>query len=253
MFKHTLPAFAAALLLSTSALAASPQLHASHAPPPIAKRIGDSDISLELKLQVPLTETVLDSKVYCPKEPKALWCVGDDGADNKLTMAQVQQADVMLRAVYKEEVDEATEKAGAYWRESTTGDCKTYALTLAQRLHALGESGQDMALMMSLPDPYEAHMTLLVQTSDAGMVEVGDEDGGEPHKFDLDEWVRTGFSPFDGQQLWYLMVSQEEVALKFEMNEITHLVVNELPKPKVAVPAKPLKMAAPPVLVVPKP
>lgn len=193
-----------------------------------AQPLRDDSVDLTLDL-TPIKEIVLDSGDYCPREPKALWCVGDGGSKNELTVAEVQAADVKLRAIYKEDVTPADERSGVYWRESTTGDCKTYALTLAARLHDAGESSRLMALMMSMPDPFEAHMTLLVETSDAGIVEVGDEEGGEPHKLDLNNWVRLGFSPLDGQRLWYLIPSQEEIALKFAMSPFDHIEVQPLP------------------------
>lgn len=236
-----LPALLAALTLNTAALGAP--IHFSTGSPSdnvhrsTVSRVdgsGGDDAAMELTLQVPLKEVVLDSEVYCPDQPHALWCAGDGGKDGKLTLAQVQSADVKLRAVYAAEMIPQKEEAGAYWGEATTGDCKTYALTLAGRLAAAGEGGQYMYLMMSLPDPFEAHMTLLVDTSDEGLVEIGDEDGGEPHRFDIDQWVRIGFSPFDGRKLWYMTVSQEEVALKFALNPLTELSVS--PPPKTIVP-----------------
>lgn len=137
---------------------------------------------------------------YCTRAPAALLCAG--GAGGKLTLQQVRAVDWKLRQQFEYETDFVHYGVDDRWASGVVcGDCEDYVLTLADRLHAAGEGGAQMRLMIWRPEPAYGHATLLVETADAGVVEVGvgDADTQTPHPYDPSQGRRYATVRMDGQ------------------------------------------------------
>jgi predicted transglutaminase-like cysteine proteinase len=136
---------------------------------------------------------------FCKLKPKALICAG--GIGTTLTLAQVRAVDAVFRAAFEYRSDDV-QYGDDVWNDATVcGDCEDYALTIASRLHAAGEGGGSMALMVWSPATGGAHATLVVDTADAGLVEIGTGPASEgPHTFDPKNGRRFGFIVLDGRR-----------------------------------------------------
>lgn len=116
-------------------------------------------------------------KVFCPpgRHPNApLLCTG--GTGGKLSLTQVRLIDLSLRMQfqYRDDYIQYGPQSDDLWRAGVLcGDCEDYALTLADRLYAAGEGGPFMRLAIWFPSGVGAHATLLIETTDAGVVEAG--------------------------------------------------------------------------------
>lgn len=135
---------------------------------------------------------------FCRVKPKALLCAG--GIGTKLTLAQVSAIDAVFRHEFEYRDDDVQYGSDVWNDAAVCGDCEDYALTLANRLHAGGEGGEDMALMIWSPYPGAGHATLIVDTADAGLVEVGTGPAAteSPHPFDPSQGARFGYIVMDG-------------------------------------------------------
>jgi predicted transglutaminase-like cysteine proteinase len=134
------------------------------------------------------------------RRPHALICTG--GAGKAPTLNEVRQVDAALRAQFEYRLDILQFADEDIWDDDTLcGDCEDYALTLATRLHKAGAGGHFMRLMIWEPVPGAGHATLLVQTADAGEVEIGvGPDSEGPHPYDAKKGRRFGAIRFDGRQ-----------------------------------------------------
>lgn len=79
-------------------------------------------------------------------------------------------------------------------------NCEDYALTLSQQLAADGVAGPAMTLMLWSPRAGFAHATLVVETSDAGFVEIGVNPDELPQRYDPAKGVRFDTIRFDGSR-----------------------------------------------------
>lgn len=140
-------------------------------------------------------------KSFCADKPAAVACAG--GRGHLLKLREVKRIDMALRLSFEYRSDAMQYGREDVWNDATTcGDCEDYALTLASRLHQAGERGGAMRLMAWLPVPWAAHATLVVQTADAGEVEVGVGRHETPHPYDLTKGVRVGYLVMDGHRTW---------------------------------------------------
>jgi predicted transglutaminase-like cysteine proteinase len=134
----------------------------------------------------------------------ALICTG--GAGGKLTLTEVKAIDALMRMdfEYRDDFVRFAPLEDVWEEERSTdnlcGDCEDFVLSLAWRLNQVGEGGAYMQMMLWEPEPAAGHATLLVETSDAGVVEMGVGDGGWPRALDLKEGHRFGTIRFDGRQ-----------------------------------------------------
>lgn len=135
---------------------------------------------------------------FCREAPDAVLCTGHPGAE--LTKAEVTQIDHRLRAEFQYRSDSQLYHMDDKWVDYTIcGDCEDYALTLSEMLADNGEGGAHMALSMETVEDGDGHATLLVDTSDAGQLEVSVGDGGEPQP--LFKYIRrAGFMVMDGKR-----------------------------------------------------
>lgn len=78
-------------------------------------------------------------------------------------------------------------------------NCEDYALTLSEDLHAAGQGGQYMGIVVWYP-PNGAHATLVVETADAGTVEVGVGTYETPSAVNWKWGTRVAMIWFDGKQ-----------------------------------------------------
>lgn len=116
---------------------------------------------------------VSDFGPFCERSPQAVLCAGNV-TNRRLTAQDVMRIDLQLRADFEYRGDYTTYGSWDRWRNNVTcGDCEDYALTLAERLAAAGQDGRAMSLMIWMPSPEGAHATLLVETADRGLLEVG--------------------------------------------------------------------------------
>lgn len=142
-------------------------------------------------------------KEMCRSQPHTVLCQG--GAGGMPTLATVKAADQALRAVFEYRSDYVEYGVPDLWRAGAVcGDCEDYALALSERLHAAGVGGGFMWLEVMTTAPTLGHATLLVQTSDAGLVEVSVGAGGDPAPYDPRRGfpVRYGAMRLDGRMKW---------------------------------------------------
>lgn len=144
---------------------------------------------------------------FCRDFPKATLCRGHTvWGPGKLTLREVTQIDQGLRASFRYVSDDVLYKEDDHWATNVScGDCEDYALTLSERLASAGQAGSEMSLMLWFPLPGAAHATLLVQTADAGTIEVGVGDGGKPAPMDWSYGIRVAYMPMDGGRRWMLV------------------------------------------------
>lgn len=139
----------------------------------------------------------------CRVQPAKVLCRGGQGG--MPTISTVRAADAALRIVFEYRSDFVEYGVDDKWRSGVVcGDCEDYALALADRLHTVGVGGQFMWLDVMTTAPTLGHATLLVQTSDAGVVEVSVGAGGEPTLYDPHRGfpARYGSMRLDGRQQW---------------------------------------------------
>ncbi|UTC29827.1 putative transglutaminase-like cysteine peptidase [Bajunvirus bajun] len=124
-------------------------------------------------------------------------CAG--GGDAALPLEQVVRIDAALRAKFYYTPDDLMFGKEDYWSSNTVcGDCEDYALTVAEMLHTAGQGGSKMALMIWAPGGTSGHATLLVETADAGVVEIGVGVYETPMPFQETRPVRLGSVLMDG-------------------------------------------------------
>ncbi len=138
----------------------------------------------------------------CRRAPTAFVCVGGDG--RKPWKAEIVQADAAERPVFQYRSDFVQYGVDERWSNgSLCGDCEDYVLNLSERLHQRGIGGQYVRLAVWAPPPGNAaHATLLVDTIDAGVVEVSVGEGGEPQAYDPRFGRRFATLRFDGRRRW---------------------------------------------------
>jgi predicted transglutaminase-like cysteine proteinase len=137
---------------------------------------------------------------FCRVKTKALLCAGGLGA--KLTLAQVNAIDTVFRNEFEYRDDDVQYGSNVWNDAAVCGDCEDYALTLANRLHAGGEGGGYMALMIWSPFQGAGHATLIVDTADAGLVEVGTGPAAteSARPFDVTRGARFAYIVMDGNR-----------------------------------------------------
>ncbi len=137
----------------------------------------------------------------CRQAPSAVACSG--GAGRKPTLAEVQAADTKLRMEFTYRTDRAVFGTGDHYSHAALcGDCEDFALVLSERLKAGGAGGPHMGLIVWQNSPYTMHATLLVDTIDAGQVEVGVGPAETPHPMDWKKGIRIATLWMDGRQAW---------------------------------------------------
>lgn len=208
------------------ALASMP-LAAGASPPPLQHQsqsgvpVGQTDRTvLGQTAGKPHAVTALGLGLFpnCERNPHLIVCEGAKPVkgDGRLTLAEVEAIDSQLRLQFKYQLDEVTypkyvgTKYQDYWADNVTvGDCEDYALTLARMLNTSGEGGQDMALMLWIPVPDAGHATLIVDTVDAGAIEIGV--GAEPPTtLDMGLGKRLAMIPLDGSKDAILLVPKDQ-------------------------------------------
>lgn len=136
---------------------------------------------------------------FCRDNKLAALCAGTVGG-TKLTLAQVRAVDAPFRARFQYRSDYSNYGVPDYWANwSVCGDCEDYALTESELLAIKGEGGTYMRLMLEIT-PAGAHATLLVETSDAGTVEVSVTPDGAPAPVDWTANLRMVTIRMDGKQ-----------------------------------------------------
>lgn len=60
-------------------------------------------------------------------------------------------------------------------------NCEDFALRLSEEIHKAGQAGDQMGLVLWIPQPGVGHATLVVKTKDAGEVEIGVSANEKPH------------------------------------------------------------------------
>lgn len=141
---------------------------------------------------------ITDFDHLCQRE-RSLICTGGPG--RKLTRAEVVAVDQAMRAVYDPRDDAVQFGLTDYWTALTLcGDCEDYALGLAERLHRAGAAGQTMRLVVWAPEPDYAHVTLAIDTADAGEIEVGVLPTDMPQPIDWKKGVRFATIRLDGRR-----------------------------------------------------
>jgi len=211
--RRSLLAVLAATFLS-ACQAAEPAVSAA-SPVPVSLAVGCPDLTPDMVMRA-LAEAKSaepDASVtaieyseieeLCRTSPKAVICAGGKG--KTLTLAQVVTVDTTFRAEFQYLSDYTQFGKADHWINlGTCGDCEDYALTLSERLHRAGASGASMRLLLWLPAPGQAHATLLVETADAGLVEVGVGEGETPAKMDWSVGTRVIAFPMDGSKSYQL-------------------------------------------------
>lgn len=135
----------------------------------------------------------------CGREPDVVACAG--GGDGKLSLAVVKAVDARLRASFEYQDDILVFGKDDFWEPMTNcGDCEDYVLHLSETLHANGQGGKHMGLILWMTDEGEGHATLAVDTSDVGVVEVGVSPDGAPAPINWREGVRIAVIWMDGSR-----------------------------------------------------
>ncbi|AXQ68245.1 peptidase [Caulobacter phage CcrBL10] len=132
---------------------------------------------------------------FCQKFTENPLCKAKTG--RKLTFSEVLAQDSALRSHFTYVSDDILYQRSDFYAENGfCGDCEDYALTLAHRLSDAGADGTSMWLEIWNPAWIGGHATLLVQTSDKGMIEIGVGDPPEPYTGGP---VRLGRIQMDGK------------------------------------------------------
>lgn len=177
----------------------------------------------------PVVMEVSEIERFCnDAATEAVLCSGGDPAQagQMLTAADVARVDATLRAVFHYRDDAAFFGRSDFWHNDTRcGDCEDYALTVSEMLAKAGQGGDKMALMIWSPDRLSGHATLLVETSDAGILEIGVSPTEGPRLFNERLGVRLGYVLMDGRlnmtlypgvEVWrdrsWLMIGEEAAA-----------------------------------------
>jgi len=215
--RKLLAAVSAAVLL----MGCTPSSPASAACPPLSQ---SSIIAGILRGEIIIAPRVKASGVYmneffefCKREPQAVMCRGGEG--RKLTLNEVKMIDAKLRTEFEYRADETTFGDDRWQFNSLCGDCDDHVLTLSERLHAAGAAGATMGMVMWLPDDYTAHATLLVDTADAGYVEIGVGSAELPKPIDWTEGRRLAILWMDGKREVSDTPMKEPVVLWLENNQ----------------------------------
>lgn len=141
---------------------------------------------------------IADFEPFCARSPDSVICKGSPGW--KMTLSEVKTVDSWLRAQFEYTDDDLMFDRSDYWADDTVcGDCEDYALTLSRYLAAKGQGGDAMWLALWVPAWAGGHATLLVDTSDAGIVEISVGAGGEPALYEK-EPVRIATIRLDGKR-----------------------------------------------------
>lgn len=214
-----------ALLGACSAPATAPDDTSAQPPPPAAvsspcppmndkqKQIVEEEGKAAL---VPLERINLHPAIaisdyvrYCGDAAGSILCMKTPG--RLLTLAEVTEVDARLRSRFEYRSDLAMYGQDFWLGDTLCGDCEDYALTLASWLRAAGAGSEGMWLMIWAPSPETGHATLVVETADAGTVEIGVSYDETPHPFDdakgerfasISAGTRNGVSPYKGHSLW---------------------------------------------------
>lgn len=152
----------------------------------------------EMTGKYPEVIDISDFGNLCRRE-RSLICTGGPG--RKLTLAEVQAVDQKMRALYEGRDDIVQFGLTDYWTAQTLcGDCEDYALGLAERLHRAGAAGQTMRLVVWAPEPDYAHVTLAIDTADAGEIEVGVLPTDQPQPINWAKGRRFATIRLDGRR-----------------------------------------------------
>lgn len=141
---------------------------------------------------------------YCRPGPRAkqpFLCTG--GGGRKLTLAEVTAVDAAYRTQFTYRADYIEYGDEDRWRAGVVcGDCEDYSLTLAGKLHAAGGGGQFLRLMLWGYPTGGGHATLLVETADAGVIEVGNGPAATqgPQPYNPARGKRFATIRFDGKR-----------------------------------------------------
>lgn len=126
-----------------------------------------------------------DLRRFCAETPSYVLCRGSAGG--RLSIRRVIEIDQRLRARFQYRSDFDVWGVSDRWTGfAYEGDCEDYVLTLSEMLAGEGEGGKYMSMSLLLvPDALSGHMlnghaTLLVETSDFGVVEIGVRDSERP-------------------------------------------------------------------------
>lgn len=123
----------------------------------------------------------------------------DGAAGRQLTKAEVERVDAALRAKFRYASDYAYYGGDRWIGDTNCGDCEDYALTLSKALTMAGASGDSLALMLWQPEPGYGHATLLVLTSDAGLLEAGVGPGETPAPYNAAYGLRIATMTMNGK------------------------------------------------------
>lgn len=109
--------------------------------------------------------------VFCGRAPQAVLCVGHPGG--RLLLSVVRHIDEIFLTNFKYRTDVQIYNKDDYWANwSVCGDCEDYALTMSELLAQAGEGGSFMRLEIMRIGEF-GHATLLVETINAGVWEIG--------------------------------------------------------------------------------
>lgn len=136
---------------------------------------------------------------FCAKNHENPLCEPISG--RKMTLAEANAVDSWLRSQFEYTDDDLTHGTSDFWDGDTVcGDCEDYALTLALYLAKKGQAGPSMWLAVGYPGWIGGHATLLVDTSDYGVVEytVGGTPGANVYDPDHQP-VRLGTIQMNGK------------------------------------------------------
>jgi len=140
------------------------------------------------------------------RKSKSLLCTG--GAGRQPTLEEVREVDWALRQTFEYRDDFIQTGRTDDWVPGavTCGDCEDYALSLADKLHQAGIGGQYLRLVIWAPYADAGHATLLIDTANAGEIEVGVGDVELPHPMDWAYGKRFATIRFDGKRV---LISRE--------------------------------------------
>lgn len=142
----------------------------------------------------------------CDTRPRAVLCRGNKST-KVLTLAQVNAIDLTLRAEFHYVSDQVLHGRDDWWtNDRTCGDCEDYALILSERLSAGGQAGSGMGLMIWSPAYGVGHATLMVETADAGIVEIGVSDSETARPMDWTRGKRAAYMVANGARQWNIVV-----------------------------------------------
>jgi predicted transglutaminase-like cysteine proteinase len=140
-----------------------------------------------------------DFYAFCRRAPTAVLCRGSQG--NALSLEEVRSIDAKVRADFEYRDDYVQYGISDVWtNDRLCGDCEDYALLVSERLAQAGQGGAKMGLVVWLPTEYTAHASLIVETADAGWVEINVGQGQTPQPLNWKLGRRLGVIWMDGQQ-----------------------------------------------------